>query len=61
MCHTACLGSDDDVVVFGGSSNMRILMDSVCDGENDYFVKDLAVKFVLTAPFIVNVICELYF
>nr|CBN81669.1 Kelch domain-containing protein 1 [Dicentrarchus labrax] len=29
VCHTACLGSDNDVVVFGGSSNMRILMDSV--------------------------------
>ncbi|XP_030256025.1 kelch domain-containing protein 1-like [Sparus aurata] len=29
VCHTACLGNDDDVVVFGGSSNMRILMDSV--------------------------------
>ncbi|XP_038592082.1 kelch domain-containing protein 1-like isoform X1 [Micropterus salmoides] len=29
VCHTACLGSDNDVVVFGGSSNMCILMDSV--------------------------------
>ncbi|KAM9336264.1 kelch domain-containing protein 1-like [Symphorus nematophorus] len=29
VCHTACLGSDSDVVVFGGSNNMRILMDSV--------------------------------
>ncbi|XP_073346124.1 kelch domain-containing protein 1-like [Pagrus major] len=29
VCHTACLGNDNDVVVFGGSSNMRILMDSV--------------------------------
>uniref|UniRef100_A0A8C3G0I5 Kelch domain-containing protein 1-like n=2 Tax=Cyclopterus lumpus TaxID=8103 RepID=A0A8C3G0I5_CYCLU len=29
VCHTACLGRDDDVVVFGGSSNMRFLMDSV--------------------------------
>ncbi|XP_028990468.1 kelch domain-containing protein 1-like [Betta splendens] len=29
VCHTASLGSDDDVVVFGGSSNLRILMDSV--------------------------------
>lgn len=29
VCHSACLGSDDDVVVFGGSSNMRILVDSV--------------------------------
>ncbi|XP_070708381.1 kelch domain-containing protein 1-like [Pempheris klunzingeri] len=29
VCHTACLGSDNDVVVFGGSSNMCILMDTV--------------------------------
>ncbi|XP_069016252.1 kelch domain-containing protein 1-like isoform X1 [Embiotoca jacksoni] len=29
VCHTACLGSDGDVVVFGGSSNLRILRDSV--------------------------------
>eukprot|EP00064_Thunnus_orientalis_P010872 superscaffoldBa00001514_g10901 len=29
VCHTACLGSDNDVVVFGGSSNFCILMDSV--------------------------------
>ncbi|XP_040032597.2 kelch domain-containing protein 1 [Gasterosteus aculeatus] len=29
VCHTACLGSDDDVVVFGGISNMCFLMDSV--------------------------------
>ncbi|XP_063749465.1 kelch domain-containing protein 1-like isoform X2 [Eleginops maclovinus] len=29
VCHTACLGRDNDVVVFGGSSNMCLLMDSV--------------------------------
>ncbi|KAF1373607.1 hypothetical protein PFLUV_G00240660 [Perca fluviatilis] len=29
VCHTACLGNDNDVVVFGGSSNMVIVMDSV--------------------------------
>uniref|UniRef100_A0A3Q2QJP0 Kelch domain-containing protein 1 n=1 Tax=Fundulus heteroclitus TaxID=8078 RepID=A0A3Q2QJP0_FUNHE len=29
VCHTACLGSDNDVVVFGGSSNLCILVDSV--------------------------------
>ncbi|XP_026207443.1 kelch domain-containing protein 1-like [Anabas testudineus] len=29
VCHTACLGNDNDVVVFGGSSNLCILMDSV--------------------------------
>ncbi|KAL6094560.1 uncharacterized protein ACO6RY_15940 [Pungitius sinensis] len=29
VCHTACLGSDDDVVVFGGISNLCFLMDSV--------------------------------
>ncbi|XP_054609066.1 kelch domain-containing protein 1-like [Dunckerocampus dactyliophorus] len=29
VCHSACLGSESDVVVFGGSSNLRILMDSV--------------------------------
>ncbi|XP_022070442.2 kelch domain-containing protein 1-like [Acanthochromis polyacanthus] len=29
VCHSACLGSDGDVVVFGGSSNLCILMDSV--------------------------------
>ncbi|KAL7372910.1 hypothetical protein ABVT39_023941 [Epinephelus coioides] len=29
VCHTACLGNDNDVVVFGGSSNMCILMDTV--------------------------------
>ncbi|KAM7370580.1 hypothetical protein PAMP_010112 [Pampus punctatissimus] len=29
VSHTACLGNDDDVVVFGGSSNFCILMDSV--------------------------------
>uniref|UniRef100_H3DA96 Kelch domain containing 1 n=1 Tax=Tetraodon nigroviridis TaxID=99883 RepID=H3DA96_TETNG len=28
VCHTACLGSDDDVVVFGGSRDMRILLDT---------------------------------
>ncbi|XP_077481340.1 kelch domain-containing protein 1-like [Stigmatopora argus] len=27
--HTACLGNDKDVVVFGGSSNLRITMDSI--------------------------------
>lgn len=32
VCHTACLGSHDDVVVFGGSSNMRVLLDTVGDG-----------------------------
>ncbi|KAM3591668.1 uncharacterized protein V6R79_005615 [Siganus canaliculatus] len=29
VCHTACLGNDNDVVVFGGSSNMRFLVDTV--------------------------------
>ncbi|XP_042363845.1 kelch domain-containing protein 1-like isoform X2 [Plectropomus leopardus] len=29
VCHTACLGHDNDVVVFGGSSNMCFLMDTV--------------------------------
>ncbi|KAM8837344.1 kelch domain-containing protein 1-like isoform 2-T3 [Spinachia spinachia] len=29
VCHTACLGSDNDVVVFGGISNMCFLMDTV--------------------------------
>ncbi|XP_019962343.2 kelch domain-containing protein 1-like isoform X1 [Paralichthys olivaceus] len=29
VCHTASLGSDSDVVVFGGSSNLCILIDSV--------------------------------
>ncbi|XP_074475575.1 kelch domain-containing protein 1-like isoform X1 [Sebastes fasciatus] len=29
VSHTACLGSDNDVVVFGGSSSMCFLMDSV--------------------------------
>ncbi|KAM9715714.1 kelch domain-containing protein 1-like [Menidia menidia] len=29
VCHTACLGADGDVVVFGGSSNLCILVDSV--------------------------------
>ncbi|KAF3853884.1 hypothetical protein F7725_014572 [Dissostichus mawsoni] len=29
VCHSACLGRDSDVVVFGGSSNMCLLMDSV--------------------------------
>lgn len=29
VCHTACLGNDNDVVVFGGSSKLCILMDSV--------------------------------
>ncbi|KAM9424584.1 kelch domain-containing protein 1-like [Pholidichthys leucotaenia] len=28
-CHTACLGRDSDVVVFGGTSNLCFLMDSV--------------------------------
>lgn len=31
VCHTACLGSDGDVVVFGGSGDMRILQDTVSD------------------------------
>lgn len=31
VCHTACLGSDDDVLVFGGSSDMRILQDTVSE------------------------------
>lgn len=30
VCHTACLGGDGDVVVFGGSSHLCILVDSVC-------------------------------
>ncbi|KAM6897618.1 kelch domain-containing protein 1-like [Xenentodon cancila] len=29
VCHTACPGSDNDVVVFGGSSNLCIRVDSV--------------------------------
>ncbi|XP_037547154.1 kelch domain-containing protein 1 [Nematolebias whitei] len=29
VCHTACLGSDDDVVVFGGSSSLCIHIDTV--------------------------------
>lgn len=31
VCHTACLGSDGDVVVFGGSADMRILQDTVSE------------------------------
>ncbi|XP_077406107.1 kelch domain-containing protein 1-like [Vanacampus margaritifer] len=29
VCHTACLGSDNDVVIFGGSSNLSVTMDSI--------------------------------
>ncbi|XP_014915497.1 kelch domain-containing protein 1-like isoform X1 [Poecilia latipinna] len=29
VCHTACLGSDGDVVVFGGNSDFCVLVDSV--------------------------------
>ncbi|XP_051928623.1 kelch domain-containing protein 1-like [Hippocampus zosterae] len=29
VCHTACLGSDNDVIIFGGSSNLSIAMDSI--------------------------------
>lgn len=54
VCHTACLGSDNDVVVFGGSSNLCILMDSVrddkasqlltfCVKSESTFVKDFTI------------------
>ncbi|XP_061120771.1 kelch domain-containing protein 1-like [Syngnathus typhle] len=29
VCHSACLGSDNDVIIFGGSSNLSITMDSI--------------------------------
>ncbi|XP_057682091.1 kelch domain-containing protein 1-like [Corythoichthys intestinalis] len=29
VCHTACLGNDKDVVIFGGSSKLSIAMDSI--------------------------------
>lgn len=50
VCHTACLGSDNDVVVFGGSSNMRILVDLVCEGKLLKLVKDLRVDFSNCTP-----------
>ncbi|KAE8283954.1 Kelch domain-containing protein 1 [Larimichthys crocea] len=58
VCHTACLGSDDDVVVFGGSSDMHFLMDSmtVLRAPSQNHCKDVLI--FQTQPYSLYRLCE---
>ncbi|XP_068439728.1 kelch domain-containing protein 1-like isoform X1 [Clinocottus analis] len=58
VCHTACLGRDDDVVVFGGSSNMCFLMDSVAilRSPSENHCRDVLV--FQTQPYALFRLCE---
>ncbi|XP_054455205.1 kelch domain-containing protein 1-like [Anoplopoma fimbria] len=58
VCHTACLGSDNDVVVFGGSSLMCFLMDSVTilRAPSQNHCKDVFV--FQTQPYSLSRLCE---
>ncbi|KAG7227721.1 hypothetical protein INR49_029485, partial [Caranx melampygus] len=58
VCHTACLGNDDDVVVFGGSSRLCILMDSVAvlRAPSQHHCRDVIV--FQTQPYSLFRLCE---
>ncbi|XP_060884497.1 kelch domain-containing protein 1-like isoform X1 [Labrus mixtus] len=58
VCHTACLGRDNDVVLFGGSSNMCILVDSIAvlRSPSQNHCKDVIV--FQTQPYSLFRLCE---
>ncbi|KAK2884522.1 kelch domain-containing protein 1-like isoform X2 [Channa argus] len=58
VCHTASLGSDSDVVVFGGSSDLCILMDSVAvlRAPSQHHCRDVLV--FQTQPYPLFRLCE---
>ncbi|KAK2820662.1 hypothetical protein Q5P01_023621 [Channa striata] len=58
VCHTACLGNDNDVIVFGGSSNLCILMDSVAvlRAPSQHHCRDVLV--FQTQPYPLFRLCE---
>ncbi|KAF0025718.1 hypothetical protein F2P81_022599 [Scophthalmus maximus] len=60
VCHTASLGNDNDVVVFGGSSNLCILIDPVRD-ERESLVLNVSscyLNIVQHYDFADNRLCE---
>lgn len=58
VCHTACLGCDSDVVVFGGSSKLCILMDSVAilRAPSQHHCRDILI--FQTQPYSLFRLCE---
>ncbi|XP_076008378.1 kelch domain-containing protein 1-like [Genypterus blacodes] len=58
LCHTACRGKDQDVVVFGGSSDFSILMDSVAvlRSPNQHHCSDVLI--FQTQPYPLSRLCE---
>nr|XP_020472206.1 kelch domain-containing protein 1-like [Monopterus albus] len=58
VCHTACLGSDNDIVVFGGSSDFCILMDSVAvlRAPSQHHCRDVII--FQTQPYSLLRLCE---
>ncbi|KAM9837795.1 kelch domain-containing protein 1-like [Aulostomus maculatus] len=56
--HTACAGNDDDVVVFGGSSKLCILMDSVAvlRAPSEHHCRDVLI--FQTQPYSLSRLCE---
>ncbi|XP_072229178.1 kelch domain-containing protein 1-like [Leuresthes tenuis] len=58
VCHTASLGSDSDVMVFGGSSNLCILVDSVAvlRAPSEHHCSDVLI--FQTQPYSLFRLCE---
>ncbi|XP_029934176.1 kelch domain-containing protein 1-like [Myripristis murdjan] len=58
LWHTACQGRDDDVVVFGGSRNYCVLMDSVAVLRSPWQQQCNDVFMFQTQPYSLSRLCE---
>ncbi|XP_008312206.1 kelch domain-containing protein 1-like [Cynoglossus semilaevis] len=58
VCHTASVGSDSDIVVFGGSSNLCILIDTVAvlRAPSQHHCSDIII--FQTQPYSLSRLCE---
>ncbi|XP_029954006.1 kelch domain-containing protein 1-like [Salarias fasciatus] len=58
VCHTACLGQDSDVVVFGGCSNLCVIMDTIAilRAPSQHHCSDILI--FQTQPYSLSRLCE---
>lgn len=58
VSHTACLGNDNDIIVFGGSSNLSLQMDSVAILRSPWQQHCSDVVIFQTQPYPLSRLCE---